>query len=299
MLVTICCFSLILFGCSSSTKYKRINLSSDTLGEELAQHVNEDTIVINTADEKFPEQFPVYEISERKISEEEFQTMLKQLEIGEMASKYIELDGNTINGTIRDDSHSGEFCLPDEKLEKLAWETFNKLPFMEGIYQYDGITRTYTLSSNEIGTITTSVGVSFRRVIDGIKIVGSEQCDLYFDNTGLTEIFIKRYNYEKIGTMDMVTLESASSRIKNPDSFIIYTKSSEPELGMLDTLRVETRELLFYNQYYRGCTILQPVYNFIGIATDADGRQEKFKSKIIAIPNSYTYEGERVSFSES
>ncbi len=290
----ICCFLLALSGCSTATKYKRISFDSDTLGEEVEQYIDESTEVVNTADESFSGQFPVYKISERKISEKEFQTMLKQLEIGEIASRDIELKENIINGTIKSvtDYSAGEFHLTDEELEKLAWETFNKLPFMEGTYTYDGITKNYTISSDATGTIITRVGVSFRRVIDDIRILGSEQCDLYFDNTGLVEIFIKRYNYERISTMNLLSLSSAFSRIKNPDSFRIYTEPSEPKLGMLDTLRVEQCELVFYNQYYRGCTILQPVYDFIGTATDADGKQEKFKAKIIAIPDSHTYESE-------
>lgn len=286
------CILIALFGCSGSTQYKRISFDRDTLEEELSQYVDGNTKVVHAADKSFPDEFPVYQISERKISEEEFQTMLKQLEIGESASKDIKLEGNTVNGTIKSvtDESAGEFHLTDEELEQLAWETFNKLSFMEGTYKYDGITKNYTVSSGATGSYVTRVGVSFRRMIDDIEILGSEQCDLYFDNTGLVEIFIKRYNYEKIGSMDLVPLESVSSKIKRPDSFEIYTEPSEPKLGMLDTLRVERSELVFYNQYYRGCTILQPVYDFIGTATDTSGKQEKFTSKIIAIPDSYTYE---------
>lgn len=271
-------------------RYKRISFDGETLGETLSQYIDEDTEVVNTATESFSDRFSVYKISERKISYKEFQQMLKQLGIEN--SRYIDWHGNVINGTIKDYSSTDveDFNMPDEELEKLAWETFNKLPFIEGTYEYCGITRTYTISSDSIGTRIFRVGVSFRRVLDGIQIRGSDQCDLYFDNTGLVEIFVKLYNYKKIGTMDMIPLESASSRIKNPDSFSIDTEDPAQGLGIVDTLQVERNELIFYNQYYLGCTILQPAYRFVGTAADADGRQAKFKSLVIAIPESYTYE---------
>ena len=48
--------------------------------------------------------------------------------------------------------------------------------------------------------------------------------------------------------------------------------------------------LLLINQHLNGCTILQPVYSFMGNAEDTKGMQSEFNAWVIAIPESYTYE---------
>lgn len=290
--IIFCCSLLALSGCSS--KYLRISFSSDTLADESTNHIDKDTAVINTSNETFPKQFPVYKITERKISENEYKQMLKQLGIEEY-ERFIPLEGNEINAIFKPIGNSIEaFSMSDEELEALAWETFNKLPFIEGTYKYVGITVRDTLSDST-GSRLTRVGVSFRRVLDGIPVLGNDKCDLYFDNTGLAELFIKLYDYDKVDNMDLVPLDSASSLIKNPDDFYIDTDDSEQKLEIADTLKVEQIELEFYNQFYRGCTILQPVYKFTGTAADANGVQAEFRSRVIAIPEAYTYESESES----
>lgn len=289
VIICLCCLLITLSGCSA--QYKRISFDSECFRETLTKYIDEDTEVVNTATESFSDRCSVYAISERNISKKEFRKMLKQLGIENHGD--VHLEGNVINGTIKTvpDSSANEFNMPDEELEKLAWETFNKLPFIEGTYEYCGITRDYTVSDSA-GTRIVRVGVSFRRTLDGIQIRGSDQCDLYFDNTGLVEIFVKLYDYKKIGAMDLISLESASARIKDPDSFGLDLGQPMMKLGTVDTLHVERNELAFYNQNYRGCTILQPAYRFVGTATDSDGRQAEFKSIVIAVPDSYTYEEE-------
>ena len=108
---------------------------------------------------------------------------------------------------------------------------------------------------------------------------------MWFDGSGLVEIIIRMYDFEKTGTMDMVALADAETRIKTPDDLSI-----DDAVGTVDTLRVDRVKLLLVNQYSRGCTILQPVYNFIGTATSENGDQAEFKSKVIAIPEAMTYE---------
>ncbi len=213
----------------------------------MVEHIDEDTKVVNTASETFSDRFPVYKISERKISNREFRQMLEQFGLENNGD--IRLYGNVINGTIKSVNHTDidDFNMSDEELDKLAWETFNKLPFIEGTYEYCGITRTDTISDS-IGTHVVSVGVSFSRTLDGIPIIGCDQCDLYFDNTGLVEIFVRVYDYRKIGTMDLVTLESASSKIKNPDALTIDEDAAQSP-RIFDTLHVERNELVYYNQY--------------------------------------------------
>ena len=82
-------------------------------------------------------------------------------------------------------------------------------------------------------------------------------------------------------------MDEAESRIKPPDSFTI-----EANFGKANTLQVDNVNLRLVNQYSSGCTILQPVYNFVGTAIKEDGSKAEFISRVIAIPESYTYEKE-------
>lgn len=289
----ICCCVVLLSGCSA--QYKRISFNNDTLDGPLNKYINDNTTVINDVKKENLTQFPVYKISEREISEEEVQEMFKQLgfDFG-YASTRFKLDGNRISGTLynftdRSRKHYDEANMTEAELEKLAWDTFKKIPFLEGTYEYMGIRGEQTRSDSE-GTHLVRVGVSFQRVIDGIRVLGEDECFLYFDGDGLVEIYIELYDYEKTGTLDLVPLEDASSKIKDPDSFILDDETSISKFGGIDTLQTEKVNLLFYNQYSDGCTILQPVYAFIGTATSDKGEESGFKSVVIAIPDSYTYD---------
>ncbi len=282
--VILCLFLLSLTGCS--TQYKRISFADEALGDT---YVNENTKIIYTANDSFSEEIPVYKISKRNISNKEFKQMLKQLGLTENESSF-ELDGNRVSGTLASytDTSRGYFDMSDEELEELSWDTFNNLPFIEGTYEYLGIKSTDTISSST-ETHITRVGVSFRRLIDGVRIIGNELCNLYFDGSGLVEINIELYDYDKIDTIDMISLESASERIKTPDSLSINSEASKQDIAMLETMQVEKVNLLYVNQYRDDCEVLQPIYNFTGVATDVNGRQAKFNSIVIAIPEKYTY----------
>ena len=144
-----------------------------------------------------------------------------------------------------------------------------------------------TRSSDELGTIVTRVAVRFNRVLDGVRVAGDDRCDLWFNANGFVEIYAKTYDYKKTGTMDLVSYESAVQRIKNPDSLSVDGSATDQKL---QALCAEQVELYFINQNSRGCTILQPIYNFKGTAASAGGKEGEFQSKIIAIPESYTYE---------
>ena len=217
--------------------------------------------------------------------------MMQQLGIAPSGYK-LDHHGNIINKMMRSPTEDTdiEFNMPEEELERIAWETFEKLPFMDGEYMYSGITADYT-ASDKNGTRKYRIGVSFNRVLDGIKVLGSDRCLLYYDNSGeLVEMYIELYNYEKISTLNMVPLESASEKVANPDAFIVNQELIGRVSGTFDTLRVNHVDLAFFNQYYSGCTILQPVYTFRGIATDNEGVQVDFKSRVIAISENDTYE---------
>jgi hypothetical protein len=294
ILAILLCFSLlVLCGCNTKpTKYKRISYESEALGER-KNYLTEETIVVNQATNTFETQIPIYEISPRGIPEKEYEQMLDNLGLKDQRYFEYEMSGSYlfINLVSRVDHDRGFFEMTEEAGEKLAWELFNKIPFMEGEYECAGMRDKYILSDNE-GSHITRAGFVFCRVLNGIRVVGDETCTLFLDGSGLVAISIKLFDYENIGTMDMVTLADASTRLKTPDAFDIGTASSQPVKKTVKTLQAEQVSLRLVNQYSGGCDILQPVYYFTGTATYEDGYETSFSSKIIAIPESMTYEEE-------
>jgi hypothetical protein len=231
---------------------------------------------------------PIYQITERSISQEDYEQMLNKLVLSHNP-KHLELEGNSLfyNLVSFSDFSRGYFNMSDVEVERVAWEIFSKIPFIEGNYEYLGITSTTTLNDSS-GDHITRAGVSFSRVLGNTRVLGEDSCTLYFDGSGLVAIKVALFEYEEIGTMDLISLENATTRIKNPDDFNIDTNTGTKNIA--NSLRVDRIKLLLVNQYSRGCTILQPIYNFIGIAAMENGTQAEFSSKIIAIPESMTYE---------
>ena len=286
ILIILCAFLLLLSGCN--TKYQRISFNAQYVAEELAAHISEDTTIINKTDTTFAARLPIYKITEDNITEAQFQQLKQQLQVPENSSVMLPLryEGNCIEG--RFDYYGDEaFTMSEEELEALAWKVFEKIPFMEGEYEYSGI-RGERYTSNVQGDKTINeVMVSFYRLLDGVRVIGNDQCNMWFDDSGLVEIYIERFNYTRIGTMDLVPLEDAEARIDAPDYFAI-----DAPAGKANTLQVDRVRLSLVNQYSSSCTILQPIYSFVGTATFDDNSQAEFISRIIAIPESYTYEKE-------
>ena len=285
ILIILCVFLLLLSGCN--TKYQRISFDAQYLGEELAAHISEDTTVINKTDTTFATQLPIYKITKDNITEAQFQQLKQQLQVPESDSGWLGLsyEGNRIYGYFS--AYDKTFTMSEEELEALAWRTFEKIPFMEGEYEYSGIRgEDYTTNSKGDKKIN-RVMVSFLRLVDGVRVIGNDRCDMWFDDSGLVEIYIDRFNYTRIGTMDLVPLEDAEARIDAPDYFAI-----DAPAGKANTLQVDRVRLSLVNQYSSGCTILQPIYSFVGTATFDDNSQAEFISRVIAIPESYTYEKE-------
>lgn len=296
----LCCSAVFLLGCKqdkintpSGTKYQRICFENQTLGEDLAL-ITEDTAVRNDTTQSFPAQLPIYKIKEHTISEEEFHLMEDNLGITEWY--WDGYNGREVNGLIAGYADPGRgyyytLGLTDEELIALAWETFNKIPFLEGEYECVGVSSSTEMWSDaEEKYLPASMTVSFAPLLDGIRVVGNNRCDLTFDAAGLQGIHIVVYDYEEIGTMDVIPLANASSKIKSPDAFNVDIASDGSNI--IKKLQVDRTKLLLVNQYSNGCTILQPIYNFTGTATMEDGAQAEFSSKVIAIPESYTYEAE-------
>lgn len=284
----ICAFSLIDFASNTqSEKYKRISFEEELLGERENPHINEDTLVVNNVQQTFATQLPIYEIIPRNITQQEFEAIKAALQLPDDngGSIDLELDGNRLyyNGAYFTDNSRGYFDMTDEELEQEAWKVFNQIPFLKGEYMYMGKKAEMKLIDSK-GEHITRVGVRFQFMLDGCRVAGDHSIMLYFDGSGLVEIIIKLFEYNQIGVMALVSLEDAEARIKTPDGFEFDAS------GMIQTLQVEDVQLLWISQYSRGCTILQPIYKFSGTATMEDGTQEEFVSKIIAIPESYTYE---------
>ncbi|MBQ8579470.1 MAG: hypothetical protein IJ448_02105 [Oscillospiraceae bacterium] len=285
--VLICCIVLVVVAICFP-KYKRIKYDDAMLGEDLANHLSEDTTVVMKTSWEFSAKMSIYKIAPREISQQEYEQVLSQLWTPEDIShpnNDFTLDGNKITCYLADylDPSRGYFNMTDAELEKVAWEIFYKLPFLEGEFEYLGI-RNIMRHSDSTGEHVKQVGVSFRRTLDGVRVIGDEVCDLYFDGSGLVAVRITAYDYAKKGEMNLLSYEDAYGRVKTPDSFNL----SDP--GRVKTLEVDEAKILFVNQYSRGCTILQPVYRFDGTAYFEDDRTGAFTARVIAIPEYYTYE---------
>ena len=284
--IAILCVSLS--GCNS--KYKRIRCENSCDCESDMSYITDHTAVVNNANASFPSQIPIYEIKERTISERDCQLMLDALALRDKQHRFFELEGNLLHISLASYANHdrGYFEMSEEEGEKLAWKVFHKIPFMEGEYECVGIRDTYELWDNE-GSHITRAGFVFCRLLDGVRVVGSEDCALYFDGSGLVEIYIRLFDYDKIGTMNMIPLAEAEARLKTPDNFNVEASGSQ---GKLETLQVDQVKLRLVNQYYKGCTILQPIYYFTGTAAFQNDYEADFSSTVIAIPESYTYEEE-------
>ena len=288
VLVLVMLFSLV--GCEK--KYQRINFGSEDLGETLLKYVDGQTQVLNLTKDQFPKEFPVYKITPRSISSSDYEKTLQNLKIEGQRDQF-EMEDNKIFLKIvpYTDPVSETFSITDQELEMLAKETFAKLSFIEGEYAYKGIIGEMTGESDATGKSVTRVGVRFNRMLDGVRVAGDDRCDLWFNNNGLVEVYAKVYDYKKEGTMTLVPYDRAVMQIKTPDSFTVKMEGlPSSQQYVAKKLCAEAVELYFINQNSEGCTILQPVYNFKGVITDEQGQGGSFSSKIIAIPEEYTYE---------
>jgi uncharacterized repeat protein (TIGR02543 family) len=139
----------------------------------------------------------------------------------------------------------------------------------------------YKLYDNQ-GEHFIAVGAGFCPIIDGIRVVGNSNCLFYFDGTGLVELIIELYNYEKIDTMKLIPLQEAIERITDPDDFSVDNDGESNMIGIIDTLQVNRIELRYVNQFSQGKKFLIPVYCFFGVAIDKEGVQSKFTSIVNA-----------------
>lgn len=287
--------------------YKRISLTGETTGDKfevLKTTLTKKTKVESIATETYSDKMPVYKITPRSITREEFQKMAEFLEIDSpieetndglrtavtvMSDKHLTLhEGNDLSYWCNSKLSSSEITLTDEELEVQAKAIFETLPLIEGEYEYLGVGSVQTAYEDEDTSYPISKRVCFRRLIDGVRVIGNDICDLYFSAEGLYDIEIKLFDYEKIDEYDMMTLDEAISKVKEPDAFVLDSDTNKNFTGAADKLTIKRTKLLFVNQYSDGCEILQPVYNLMGTVENAGGSVD-FSSRIIAIPEKYTY----------
>lgn len=305
IIIALCSFFLLLAGCASKRttgqndadklpalqpahQFQRISLESETLCDELTNYINTDTLVVSEISRNLSTELTVYEIKERIITEEEFQQLQENVLTANSTSgrNTWTLEDNSIIGNFGSFT-SGTATMSEEELEVMARKTLNQIHFLEDDYVYYGICGRTTAEDSK-GTHTTRIMVTFCRVLDGVRIIGNDRCDMWFNDSGLVGIAIDLFDYEPIGTIDMITQEEAENKVKTPDAFTIETDGN----SAANRLQVERFELLLVNQHSKGCSILQPVYVFKGTALLEDGTQAEFSSEVIAIPESYTYKAD-------
>lgn len=286
-----------LFNNGNSKKYKRIILDPYCLGEKtLNDSTYFGTKIENDVSQTFPDTFPVYKITERIITNDEYEILRKAAGIkvnnGPYGNNATEPYGKNEASIRLSWASSQSYKMSDEELDRQAKEVFEKITFLDGEYEYLGITSTRTVHVSEDKSYIDSVRVSFRRIVDNYRVIGDDICDLYFNGNGLCEVEIRLYNYEKIDELKLVSVKNAVGSIKNADSFSITGYLSEGFFDRISTLKAENAKLLFVNQFSsEDCEILQPVYNITGTAS-AKGEEYEFSAKVVAIPSRYTYIGE-------
>lgn len=302
-IIALILLSLLFCSCSSNdTKYKRINISVQTLDGEksdLEQTVNLWTKVESTQTDAFATTMPVYEITPLVVSHSQLKLFAEHLGVyvnfeSDFSNTRIENELGTVslqneNYLYYSTNHVEEpMTQSDDELVEEAKRVFNNLPLIEGDYECMGVQSVQTLTESDGLSYTVSKRIAFRKVIDGTRVLGDEICNLYFDANGLYTIRIELYNYTKVGEIPMLSLQDAIDRIKDADAFSVDADETTFS-GIADKLTVERVKLLYVNQYSEGCTILQPVFNLMGTAENDTGTVE-FSAKIIAIPEKYTYE---------
>ena len=133
--IILCCVMLIC-GCSSkSDKYLRISFESQSLDDKLGTLSANASVVNNTA-ESFAAQMPVYQIKERLISTQECDEMIENLGLPSHLDDF-DHEGNSIYIRL-DDQNRKYYDMTEDEVEKAAREVFDKIPFLEGEYEYFG-----------------------------------------------------------------------------------------------------------------------------------------------------------------
>ena len=280
--VLTCVFVLSALLFTSCQRFKKICFSTESLGEVLDAHITENTSVIGSYELSVPKTVPMYSVSKRALADDEYDLLLAAMNLKEGDSENnIDRRDNGLLAFRRFNTNTPDYSFTDEETLRTAKEIFGTLPVVTGEYECTGINE-YVIHTDSKGVEhIQQVGVSFRKLIDGIRVVGNDIVYLYFDNRGIAGIHLELFDYKRIdGAINLTSVDSAYARVKSPDSFDL--KEENETIGIIDTLNVEKARLLMVNQYSNGCTVLQPVYSFSGTATDVEGKTSSFTSVVIA-----------------
>ena len=309
LFITVLTAASLLFSCAHNGEYKRIDLQGEALGEsgdeiqlDVIGTITPQTKVENITSDSYPDKMSIYEISPRNITNEELKAVADYMDMdGEITEKNGAPIIETADGrrlylfkNFKNYMFLGrtadyvEMTQTDEEIEAQAKAIFNDLPIIEGEYECLGVTYVTTVSDGDDSYIVRKT-ISFRRLVDDLRVIGDDFCDLDFAADGLCALQLRLYDYEKTGELDMLSLDDAVDKVKTPDAFGLYSDTNRNFSGAADKLKIERTKLLFVNQYSNGCEILQPVFNLTGTAENEDGSVE-FAARIIAIPEKYTHE---------
>lgn len=249
--------------------------------------IDEKTTVTGELQESFPDTIPIYEIEQRNISDDEMNIIVSLVDPKRFPKnqRFQELKGNRLNVAGETTSPEliklGSFDISDQELEEKAWEVLKSIPFIADDYKCAGISSTRTTKAGD-ETYITRIAVVFRRYFDGLPVSGDDKITIEFTKLGLEGISMNLYNYKKIDTVSLISLDEAYKKINAPDGFTI-SQNSGKQFNRCETLEVISVRLTLFNQNRSGARILVPIYDFKGIATDGNGVQEEFTSSVIAM----------------
>lgn len=304
----IVCILLSMTGCSfkmiePAHQFKRLQFDNEDLGNGTSweEKITDSMEYSYEAKETFSSTLPVYEITPRIITDSELESLRESLDnlITDPARKMVIwrednlLDAPMICGErVNTKSHFfpedvPDFNMSDSELKHLAQQVFDSIPFIDTPYVYLDGTRGYSSSSTDDTEHLRTVFVYFVPVINGMNVYSSDHIVMIFDQYGLLFFQFVLFRYQQIGQINLVPLEDAKSRILNPDELGSHDQANS--FTNLKSMTIERLEMNYYNYYYTGNTVLQPVYHFIGTAVDENGKSTRINSVVNAVPEEYTY----------
>lgn len=304
-------FTLILSSCNES-KIKSLKFKGEVYGD--IKSVLQNAVVINDISKQYPEVYTtkmdLYSIKPINFTKSDFEQFFDLCKIkGEVIEKsdgvicikyddfytsrmfssqgqiYIEKNHFVYN---RGYSSTSVIKKSEQELKQKADEIVNNIPFLEGNYVYS-YTNTQSeiieLPNGEIKNIPVKMMLSYRRELNGFRIVGEDQLHIYFDAEGFCGLSISYFNYEKYDEVDIITTSQAVNNIKKASTFDVDTRKVD-FVGVLPKITANEVYLDYVNQYSNGVEILQPLYVLHGLIEENDNKST-FTATVKAIPDKY------------
>ncbi len=148
--VLVCVFVLAALLFTSCQRFKKISFSTESLGEVLDAHITENTSVIGSYELSAPKTVPMYSISKRVLTDDEYVQILSLLDIKEDDPKvFIDRKDNSLLVTIREPYAKKDYSVSDEETLRMEKEVFDKIPVISGEYECLGIKSFFTISDSE------------------------------------------------------------------------------------------------------------------------------------------------------